>query len=124
MQTLKLRVTYKYQDAWKSEDTWKEVGGYEIISFEKWVKETDDMTEPNLHYYWVMVYPKLGVSVEDVRQALIDSFSHVGCHHEYDCCGCRSFYASNAKHLTSNGDTDAGRVTEEWKVTVNSSRNY
>jgi hypothetical protein len=118
MQTLELRVTYKYQDAWKSEDIWKEVGGYEIVSFEKWVKETDDMTEPNLHYYWVLVYPKLGIPVEEVRQALIDSFSHVGCHHEYDCCGCRSFYASNPERLASEVDW------EEWKVTVNSSRNY
>lgn len=118
MQTLKLRQTYKYQDTWKNQDTWKEVGEYEITKFEKWIKETEDITQPNLHYYWVDVYPELGVSVQDVRNALIDCFTHTSCSHDYDCCGCRSFYATYAEHHTSDG------VSEEWKVTVDSWRNY
>ena len=118
MQTLKLRQSYKYQDPWNYNDTWKEVGEYEVIQSQKWVQVTEDMTEPMKQHYWVKVHPNLGVTDSEVRMALIDTFSHVGCHHDYDCCGCRSFYASNPEHLASDVDW------EEWKVTVNSMRNY
>jgi hypothetical protein len=29
-----------------------------------------------------------------IKQAAIDSFTHWGCHHEHDCCGCRLVRAS------------------------------
>jgi hypothetical protein len=118
MQTLKVRITHKYLDTWKDQDIWKEMGEYEITKFEKWIKETEDILEPNLHYYWVTVYPELGVSVQDVRNALIDCFTHTSCSHDYDCCGCRTFYVTYAEHLASDG------VSEEWKVTVDSWRNF
>lgn len=31
---------------------------------------------------------------EDQRRALSRSMNSEGCHHEYDCCGCASTYAS------------------------------
>jgi len=121
MKPLELRVTHKYVGTYQHEDEWKVVGDYGIIQSEKWVKvdqDNFDPTEPVMVHYWVKVTPELGIPEEEVRQALRDSFSHVGCHHEYDCCGCRSFYASTPELLT------VGEDCEEWKVTVNSYRNY
>lgn len=118
MQPLELKVTRTYVDTFSHLDQWKKVGEYEVIQSEQWAKVTEDMTEPMQHIYWVKVHPNLGVTDSEVRIALIDTFSHVGCHHDYDCCGCRSFYAKEPELLTRDGDI------EEWKVTVDSGRNY
>lgn len=118
MQTLELKVTRTYVDTFSHLDEWKEVGKYEVIQSEQWDKVTDDMTEPTRFYYWVKVRPDLGVSDSEVMRALTDTFSHIGCHHSHDCCGCRSFYAREPELLSRDGEF------EEWKVTVDSGRNY
>ncbi len=121
MKPLELRLTHKYVGTYQHEDEWKIVGDYGIIQSEKWVKvdeEEPDPTEPVAITYWVKVTPEMGVPTEEVRRALQDSFTQVGCHHEYDCCGCRSFYAHTPELLT------VGEDCEEWKVTVHSYRNY
>ncbi len=119
MNALELRLTYKYVGSYQHEDEWKSVGNFEVIQSEKWVKSTEEATEPTFTEYWVAVYPNEGVTSEDISRALKDSFTQVGCHHEYDCCGCRSFYAGTPKYLSSYGEGG-----QEWKVTVNSYRNY
>lgn len=118
MQTLELRLTHKYVGTYQHEDEYKKVGKYEVIQSEQWAKVTEDMTEPTQYYYWVKVHPDFGVPDSEVSQALSDTFSHIGCHHDYDCCGCRSFYARKPELLSRYGDV------EEWKVTVDSGRNY
>lgn len=118
MQTLELRVTHKYVGTYQHEDEYKKVGKYEVIQSEQWDKVTEDMTEPTTIYYWVKVHPNLGVPDSEVRMALTDTFSHIGCHHDYDCCGCRSFWAKDPELLSRDG------VVEEWKVIVDSRRNY
>lgn len=118
MDTLELRMTHKYVGSYQHEDEWKVVGKYDVVHTEKWkqvIGEDDfDPTDPLKYIYQVMVYPSDDVTVEEVRQALQDSFTQIGCHHEYDCCGCRSFYAKKPAQLL-NG---------EWQVEVNSYRNY
>jgi hypothetical protein len=121
MQPLELRLTHKYVGTYQHEDEWKVVGDYGIMNSQKWVKVEDDepdITEPETMYYWVKVTPEFGVPQEEVRQALKDSFTSSGCHHEYDCCGCRSFYSETPELMSQDGDC------EVWKVKVNSWRNY
>jgi len=51
---------------------------------------------------------------ERIKRALYDSFTYAGCHHDWDCCGCRSIYTREVKHLRE----------DLWWVETNSSRNY
>lgn len=121
MKPLELRVTHKYVGSYQHEDEWKTVGEYGVIQSEMLVKVDEDdfdPTEPVTVYYWVKVTSDFGSNVEEVGQALKDSFTQVGCHHEYDCCGCRSFYAEKPELITQGEDC------EEWKIKVNSYRNY
>lgn len=122
MQTLELRLTHVYADTWRNEDEWKDIGEYEIVSTQKWREITDDddfdATEPLKHIYEVVVVPNGAGRLDDIDQALIDAFSHSGCHHEYDCCGCRSFSAQKPEYLYKHEDG------WHYRVTVNSYRNY
>lgn len=116
---LELRVTHKYVGSYQHEDEWKEVGAYVVTYTEKWkLEETDefDPTEPLKHVYHVQVDSHDDATVEEVSRALQDSFTKVGCHHEYDCCGCRSFYAKKPTSISDNNSV--------WLVEVNSFRNY
>lgn len=119
MDTLELRMTHKYVGSYQHEDMWKAVGTFEVTHTEKWrlvQEEEGDPTNPLKHIYQVMVSPSEEATVEEVRQALQDSFTQVGCHHEYDCCGCRSFYATRPVQLSDDNFL--------WQVEVNSWRNY
>lgn len=125
VKALELRVTHKYVGTYQHEDEWKTLGEYEVLSSQKWrpVEEDKegeyDITDPIKHYYEVAVIPYGATyDAEEVRQALKDSFTQVGCHHEYDCCGCRSFYASNPEFLYQAEDGI------HYRITVNSYRNY
>lgn len=111
-------MTHKYVGSYQHEDQWKEVGTFEVANTERWKLDQEDEfdpTEPLKHIYYVQVYHTDDATVEEeVAQALRDSFTQVGCHHEYDCCGCRSFHAKKPVRLPDG----------EWQVEVNSYRNY
>ena len=81
-----------------------------------WRTDPDDMCDPisNICRIWVNTGSN-PASLEDIRQALRDTLSSNGCSHEYDCCGCRSYYVSRCDYEPESG---------EWLVTVSSSRNY
>ena len=49
-----------------------------------------------------------------IRQAIRDTFTENHCQHEYDCCGCRSWYCRETYHIKDG----------LWYVIVSSSRNY
>ena len=119
---LELRLTHKYVGTYQDMDEWKTIGEYEVLSSQKWkpMEEEDfDPTEPIMNYYEVAVIPHgLEYKAEEIHQALKDSFTQVGCHHEYDCCGCRSFYASKPEFLYQKEDG------LHYRIVVNSYRNY
>ena len=115
---LKRRLTNKYVGTYQHEDEWEYIGRYTILSSERWrleCNEDPDPTDPMKHFYTIKVEDVLeGYTIKDVEEAIKDSFSKIGCHHEHDCCGCRSYYAKNPIH----------QITDYYKLEVNSWRNY
>ena len=117
MSTLKLRVTNKYVGTYQHEDVWNDLGSFEITYTERWVKEQEDeqdFTEPLKQIH--TVYVESDAPVEEISQALQDTFTVAGCHHEYDCCGCRSYYAKKPMRISDDSCV--------WSIEVNSWRNY
>lgn len=119
---LRLRLTNKYVGTYQYEDEWRYIGRYVIIATERWRLDYDDdqdpdPTEPMKQIYNLEIEDLSNdCTVEDVKKAIQDSFSHFGCHHEYDCCGCRSFYAKKPVNYSDDG--------RYYTVEVNSWRNY
>jgi hypothetical protein len=101
--------TYQHLDEWELVGTINEIGSKEIPQSED---DKADLCEPHAHTVYAVVTSDKPDSV--VSAALHDTYTQAGCAHDYDCCGCRSFYASGAKRVT--GDL--------WQVTVSSFRNY
>jgi hypothetical protein len=117
MSTLELRVTHKYVGTYQHEDVWKDLGSFEITYTERWVREQEDeqdFIEPLKQIHTVHV--DSDAPVEEISQALQDTFTQVGCHHEYDCCGCRSYYAKKPTRISDDSSV--------WNIEVNSWRNY
>lgn len=76
---------------------------------------------PDLAERWANLPPNEDPEIDqqkwataELKQAIRDTYTQAGCSHEYDCCGCRSYYASEPELVT--GDL--------WKVIVSSSRNF
>ena len=66
----------------------------------------DEPSDPDAKYdEWVE---------QQIKRGLHDTYTQSGCHHEYDCCGCRSYHAGDIQRVT--GDL--------WRVVMSSSRNY
>jgi hypothetical protein len=119
---LQRRVTHKYVGSYQHEDEWENVGEFTILSTQKWkiVEEEDefDPTEPLKVVHTLLVVPNEEATLEDISIALKDTFTQVGCHHEYDCCGCRSYYAGKPDY--SFADEDG----LHYELTISSYRNY
>jgi hypothetical protein len=115
-QDLSLRRTRGYVGTWQHLDEWESIGSYITVSWGSWYTDPDDMCEPisTISRIWVNTRDN-PASIEDIEQALRDSLSSNGCSHDYDCCGCRSYYVSRC---------DYEPALNEWLVTVSSSRNY
>lgn len=117
MDTLEIRLTNRYVGTYQHEDEWLVIGSYEITYSEKWIKQEEDgydSVDAMKVYHHVTV--NSDASVEDIGKALQDTFTMAGCHHEYDCCGCRSYYASKPKRISDDSSV--------WLVEVNSWRNF
>lgn len=115
MLTLEKRLTHTYVGTYQHLDRWETIGtGDEIGSRELPLseEEEEDYCEPRRREVFILV--KSDKPEDDIKQALHDSYTQHDCHHEYDCCGCRSYYARDIKRLT--GDL--------WRVEVYSSRNF
>lgn len=118
---LERRVTHKYVGSYQHEDEWETIGEYTVLSSQKWapVDEEDfDPTEPVKIVYTLLVVPNEDATIDDINTALKDTFTQVGCHHEYDCCGCRSYYAGKPDYSYA----DEGGL--HYELTVSSYRNY
>lgn len=112
MQDLALRKTRKYVGTCSHLDEWDSIGGFEVLESKSKLLDDEDICQPTETVLHVRVTS--AAADKDISQALRDSNSKVGCHHEYDCCGCVSTYATSA---VKNPDGT-------WTVKLHSSRNY
>jgi hypothetical protein len=112
-QLLEVRRTHKYVGTYRYQDRWEDVGQFRIKHKFGGITDEEDMCEPYTSYIRVVV--KADATDELIKQALHDYFTQAGCHHEWDCCGCRSYYAWDVMKLEDES---------EWLVIQNSSRNY
>jgi hypothetical protein len=119
--TLSVRLTRRYVGTYKHLDEWRDIGGYEVL--ETRTKHVDDADVTAPARTTIVVAIKCDDPDESdaiIRKALYDTFTHEGCHHEYDCCGCRSFSVTNIKRLHRKS-----RLFDQmWRVNVYSSRNF
>lgn len=110
---LSLRETRTYVGTYQHLDRWLDIGSYKVLAESTVDGDEDDYCEPQTTTMLVCVQTDEPQPVERVERALDDTFTQHDCHHEYDCCGCRS-YRAQAVHLGAG----------HYKVTVGSSRNY
>lgn len=113
MELLK-RKTHKYVGTYQHLDEWDEIGETTELSRKIVCEDTSEIEHPITEEAHVLVDAPKGTLPSDIRSALMDSYTMSGCHHEWDCCGCRSYRATEAKRVT-------GRL---WCVRISSSRNY
>lgn len=115
MPDLSLRVSHRYVGTWRHLDQWRVIGVYNKIKSETINSDatSEDICEPLDHVHSVQVIAA-GATDEDIVKALTSEFTMVGCSHEWDCCGCRSYYANQVSKMAD------GR----WEVRVHSSRNF
>lgn len=110
------RVTHKYVGTYRHEDEWEDLGRvYRVATGEPEYPEGDNLEDAYSQKLFVRVELCDGVdaSERDIKRALQDVYTSSGCHHDYDCCGCRSYYA-DASHLRD----------DMWMVDIYSSRNF
>ncbi len=144
MQDLSLRLTHGYVGTYKHLDQWLRLGTHDEIASrplplteaeqndhceirrdEVFVLVSIDQQEADFFNRWInskeyTIDPKDAfekwVNLQ-IGQALADVYSRVGCAHEYDCCGCRSFAVRDVRCI-ARGEKDL------WRVELYSSRNY
>jgi hypothetical protein len=105
--TLSLRKSHKYTDSYASLDDWDDIGTVDLVSTQSTVDDSD-ICEPTTHIHIINVTSDS--DKKDIEKALSNSFSHSGCSHEYDCCGCTSTYTDTIKHIHD----------DIWEITLKS----
>lgn len=116
-QDLSLRLTHGYVGTYQHEDDWDTIGTIKELSTTVLPRSEADQNDICDPYTRQMLCIVTSTANDDaIRQALSDTYSKSGCHHEYDCCGCRSFSASMDKIARVTGDL--------WRIEIRSWRNY
>lgn len=112
MMDLAIRKTHSYVGTYSDLDDWDSIGSFEVVSSTSEVKDEQDASEPTS----ITLIAKVDSNAEDadITQALKASLSNVGCHHEYDCCGCAS----------TRVDDVSKQDDGFWKITQTATRNY
>lgn len=110
--TLEMRVTHGYVGSCSHLDKWESIGSYKVQRVK--VRHDGDMHDGTTEFYRVRIQVGPLTPYAQIKQALRDSFSSVGCHCTHDCCGCRSFYADSVRK----------QFDGSFVVVVRSSRNY
>lgn len=113
MEALEVRLTRNFVGTWQHEDEWGVIGTFDRIFTEMVSEDREDPCEPQTMRHIVRISCDEPQPKDRVVRALNDSNTIAGCSHEYDCCGCRSYYAT-ARHL----------VEDLYEVMIDSSRNY
>lgn len=124
--TLTKRVTRKYVDAYRHLDTEYQIGTATVMQRSTQLTDDEDPCEPTR--IMMLVEIKLEnrdhslplVSNADIKQALRDTFTHWGCGHEHDCCGCWNTCVTDVVPLLRSDENP----TTQWVVIQSSSRNY
>lgn len=109
---LEIRETRKYVGTYQHEDRWRVVGTGKVIAQGK--TETDPEDETEGHSVTRFIEVTTESTDAEIKQALKDTFTMSGCHHEYDCCGCWSSRATKVEKLKDN----------LWMVVIAASRNF
>lgn len=107
------RLSNGYVGTWQHLDNWQAVGTATILATGTICPDADDYCDPLQTIQLVAVETDEPEQPETIRKALAATNTQSGCSHDWDCCGCRSYWA-HADHLTGN----------LYRVTINSSRNY
>lgn len=89
METIQLnrRLTHRYVGTYAHEDNWEGVGTARLTP-PRAVAEGNGIDDGGTYIRWAIL--PAGQDAEASARALQDTLSKHGCHHEYDCCGCRS----------------------------------
>ena len=117
---LQTRLTSRFVGTYKHLDDWNTVGSYEVLETRTKIVDEADVCEPaRTTMLVVLKCDDPNESPALIRKALFDTFTHDGCHHEHDCCGCRSFRVTHVKQLRR-----PHKGGQTWRVNVFSSRNY
>lgn len=88
METVDLyrRLTHKYVDSYRHLDERLRVCQLRMTP-PKWIRQPESYDDGGT-YVMTGRIPR-GVSRKIVVRAAEDTFTHWGCHHTHDCCGCR-----------------------------------
>jgi hypothetical protein len=118
VRSLEKRLTHTYVGTYSHLDKWSWIADYDELCHRQLPPtETEefDCCEP-LRYeiYALLTNVDSDVTDKDIEDALRDTYTSHGCHHDYDCCGCRSWWADEVTKVD----------TKLWRVIVGSSRNY
>lgn len=114
LQSLDIRVTHKYVGTCSDLDIWESIGQF-VIDGTITDLDHESLEAQMTQTHRVRVFPASeGTSVQRIRGALRDAFTKSGCHHDHDCCGCRSFHVVALTQLHGN----------VWIVETSSSSNY
>ena len=112
---LAVRKTHKYRDGWSHLDEFETVGSFSILKSGE-LNDTSSESDGGTLVRIVQVKRTEETSDEVVENALIATFSYSNCQHDYDCCGCKTYYVDSA--LKKSQDDDI------WLVLVNYYENY
>lgn len=115
---LAVRTSHRYVGSCRGLDNWDNIG-LGLISSTRGCLRTEeaenDPCDPRTVLHIVKVQVSAFTPLDTIKQALRDYFQQVGCHHEYDCCGCWSHRVRGVRRLGND---------RRWAVMVSSSRNY
>lgn len=126
--SLKLRRTHGYVDAYRHLD--KEMFLGDVTVMQKSMQRTDtdedpDPCEPTRIMLLVEIklenrdHSQPLVFNSDIKKALRDTFTHWGCGHEHDCCGCWNTAVTDVVPLR-----DDENPARHWVIIQSSLRNY
>ena len=104
------RISHRYIDEYKHLDGERFVATVRLTP-RKQTREGNGYDDKGTYVQYLRV-PR-NVAKKDLAQALRDTMGYSGCTHEYDCCGCSSYYVS----VKSTG-------SRTMQVVTNVSRNY
>lgn len=115
-EALSIRRTHRYVGTYQHEDEWEQIGSLEVLGSKTRSDEPGegDPCDPQITTVHAVITCDMPETDENIERAIRDTYTQHDCHHEYDCCGCRSYHV----------DTVERRTGDLWRFTVSSSRNY
>lgn len=115
--SLNLRLTNKYKDAYRHLDEEMRLGTVETLrSIDRHVDEEHGNSGSKLLIIRIFPDSEMQFTLDDLKKAIRDTYTYQGCGHEYDCCGCISQTVGNMKRLRQNnfGDSEIWAVQVSW----------